>query len=69
MLMLPSKRNQQLYKNGTPSKFGSDMEMIKTAKRKMDKLKLTKDERYGGLVLDEINIQNDLVMKRSKKWI
>ncbi|KAK3091321.1 hypothetical protein FSP39_018905, partial [Pinctada imbricata] len=62
ILILPSGRQLQRYKNATPQDTGINSEILHWMSKTADRQKVPKFGRYGGLIHDETRIQQDLVM-------
>ena len=65
ILILPSGRQLQRYKNAVPQSAGLDREMFRWMFHSAEKVKVTKAGRYGGLMHDEMKIQEDLVLRKT----
>ena len=59
-LILPSRRLIQYYRNTDKIANGSNPELFIWCRREADKLNLTEEQRYGGLIFDEMTIQENL---------
>ena len=55
--MLPSGRLLQLYKNSIKQEPGLNKEVFKLMRQEAEKKKITKIEKRGGVMLDEMSIQ------------
>ena len=64
ILLLPSGRQLQRYKNNVPQSPGLSRDMLHWMYQSAQKVKLTDAGRHGGLIHDEIKIQEDLVLKK-----
>ncbi|XP_078382573.1 uncharacterized protein LOC144665241 [Oculina patagonica] len=64
MLRLPSGRLLQYYKNSVSQNSGLNEDVLQWMEQEAEKLKLTEYGKCGGIILDEMSIQEDLQMKK-----
>jgi roadblock/LC7 domain-containing protein len=57
MLVLPSGRLLEYYKNSVPQKAGLSEEMLKWMRQEANRIGIDEFGRCGGIVLDEMSIQ------------
>jgi hypothetical protein len=64
-LQLPSKRPLQYYKNSVKQIPRFNEENLTWMKKEMEKQNIPEFGRHGGLVIDEMTIQDDLIITKS----
>ena len=57
MIKLPSGRLLQYYKNAVPQHEGFNEDVLHWMEQEATKMKLSKEGKCGGIILDEISIQ------------
>ena len=68
ILILPSRSTLKLYKNDVQQHAGFDMKIFNWMRLSANSQNLTRDGYHGGLILDEMAIEEDLQMVRSGKY-
>ena len=66
VLVLPSGRLLQLYKNSISQEPGFNKEVFQLMHDEATKRNISKEGRCGGIMLDEMAIQEDLQLKQEK---
>ncbi|XP_028392672.1 uncharacterized protein LOC114517214 [Dendronephthya gigantea] len=62
-IVLPSNRLLRYYKNSVSQQPGWNIEVLNWCRKEAERLKLTEENHWGGLIFDEMKIQEDLQMK------
>lgn len=69
MLILPSKRLLQFYKNSVPQAPGIVDENVQWMVKEADKNGIKEHGKRGGILIDEMTIQDDLqIIKKGDSW-
>lgn len=69
MLVLPSERLLRFYKNCLDQTPGSSMDMFMWMRKEADRQQVSKAGRHGGLIIDEMAVQDDIqIVKKGDTW-